>query len=98
MTDVQREEEDRRLGSDALDKKQKVAYNYMQRYYHKGAFNPANIDTSGYTEADMQVINRDYNMPTGEDKMDKSVLPQVLQKRTGQFGRKGNTKYTHLTD
>lgn len=43
-------------------------------------------------------MNRDYNMPTGEDKMDKSVLPKILQKRSGTFGRKGNSKYTHLTD
>ena len=50
----------------------------MQRYYHKGAFMPSNIDTSGYTEADLAVINRDYNMPTGEDKQDKSTLPSIM--------------------
>ncbi len=37
-------------------------------------------------------------MPTGEDKMDKSVLPSFLQKRTGTVGRKGQSKHTHLTD
>lgn len=80
---MQRQEEDKRLGSDALDKKQKVAYNFMQRYYHKGAFMPSKIDVDMYTPEELAVITRDYNMPTGEDKMDKSVLPGVLQKRTG---------------
>ena len=28
---------------------------------------------------------------------DKSHLPEILQKRRGQFGKKGNSKYTHLT-
>jgi len=38
MTDAEREEENRRLGSDATNKKEGVAYNFMQTYYHKGAF------------------------------------------------------------
>lgn len=65
----------------------------MQRYYHKGAFTPQNL-----TAEQQAVLERDFNLPTGEDKMDKSALPSVLQKRTGQFGRKGQSKYTHLTD
>lgn len=65
----------------------------MQRYYHKGAFKPGEL-----TEEQQAVLNRDYNMPTGEDKMDKSVLTQFYQKRTGTVGRKGQSKYTHLTD
>ena len=38
MTDEERQAENLRLGSDHTDKKEKVAYNFMQRYYHKGAF------------------------------------------------------------
>ena len=47
---------------------------------------------------DRELFARDFNMPTGEDKMDKSVLPAVLQKRKGTWGKTGNTKWTHLTD
>ena len=38
MTDAERELENARLGTDNNQKKDKVAYNFMQKYYHKGAF------------------------------------------------------------
>lgn len=75
LTDLEREEENLRLGTDHNMKKQKVAYNFMQKYYSKGAFFQGNEQM---TEEDRALFNRDYNMPTGEDKMDKSVLPAVL--------------------
>jgi microfibrillar-associated protein 1 len=28
---------------------------------------------------------------------DKSMLPEILQKRAGNFGKKGQSKYKHLT-
>lgn len=58
----------------------------MQKYYHKGAF-----------YQDEELNKRDYNLPTLEDKADKSVLPSVLQKRMGTFGRRAQSKWTHLT-
>ncbi|TNV78573.1 hypothetical protein FGO68_gene13112 [Halteria grandinella] len=90
MTDAERQEENLRLGSDHTNKKEKVAYKFMQRFYHKGAFFQGDQDSN-------PLFSRDYNMPVGEDKMDKSVLPAVLQKRRGQTGQKGNSKWTHLT-
>jgi microfibrillar-associated protein 1 len=36
-------------------------------------------------------------MPTAEDKRDFQVMPGILQKRAGTFGRKGQSKWTHLT-
>ena len=100
MTDAEREAENARLGTDDNQKKQKVAYNFMQKFYHKGAFFAGNDDEDGYKLTDQQkaLLNRDYNMPTGEDKMDKSVLPAVMQRRRDQFGKKGASKWTHLTD
>ena len=73
----------------------------MQKYYHKGAFyqdSDGNEDelADGPKKND-DLKQRDFNMPTMEDKNDKSVLPQLLQKRMGTFGRKGNSKWTHLT-
>jgi microfibrillar-associated protein 1 len=28
---------------------------------------------------------------------DKSMLPEILQRRQGNFGKKGQSKYKHLT-
>lgn len=83
MTDEERQAENARLGTDHNEKKQKVAYNFMQKYYHKGAFFQGGEDGteagSGLTEEQRSLLARDYNMPTGEDKTtDKSVLPAVL--------------------
>lgn len=71
MTDAEREEENLRLGNDHNSKKERVAYKFMQRFYHKGAFFQGDQDAN-------PLFSRDYNMPVGEDKMDKSVLPAVL--------------------
>lgn len=98
MTDEERIAENARLGTDHNEKKQKVAYNFMQKYYHKGAFFQGNEEDGGLNDDQKALLSRDYNMPTGEDKTDKSVLPAVLQKRAGTFGKKGNSKWTHLTD
>ena len=38
MTEEERQAEDEKLGADHNTKKQQVAYNFMQKYYHKGAF------------------------------------------------------------
>lgn len=37
-------------------------------------------------------------MPVGEELVDKSVMPSIMQKRRGNYSKKGQSKYTHLTD
>lgn len=77
------------LGSDATEKKEKTPYRFMQKYYHKGAF---------FQDLDDPILKKDYNTAVGEDLFDKSNLPKILWKRRGNFGKKGQSKYTHLTD
>eukprot|EP00351_Strombidinopsis_sp_SopsisLIS2011_P003109 CAMPEP_0116877964 /NCGR_PEP_ID=MMETSP0463-20121206/9719_1 /TAXON_ID=181622 /ORGANISM="Strombidinopsis sp, Strain SopsisLIS2011" /LENGTH=60 /DNA_ID=CAMNT_0004525721 /DNA_START=645 /DNA_END=827 /DNA_ORIENTATION=- len=60
MTEKEREEENLKLGDDHNSKKQKVAYNFMQKYYHKGAFFRDDMDDST-----KELLSRDFNMPTG---------------------------------
>ena len=38
LTEEERQREDEVLGTDGNQKKQTMAYNFMQKYYHKGAF------------------------------------------------------------
>ena len=62
--------------------KQRGHQGFMQKYYHKGAF-----------FQDMDILQRDYTQSTVDD-VDKSQLPQVLQRR--HFGKRGQSKWTHL--
>ncbi len=92
LTDDQRKQENLRLGSDDTLRPFKSKLKYLQKYYHKGAF------FSNERQENMEhILNRDYNLPTWEDKIDRSNLPKILQKRRGLQFKKGQTKYTHLT-
>jgi len=88
LTDAQREEENRRLGADAITS-EKTAYKFMQKYYHKGAY---------YQDNDDPIFQRDFNVAIGEENFDKSTLPGVLQLKRGDFGKKGRSKWTHLSN
>jgi microfibrillar-associated protein 1 len=57
----------------------------MQKSYKVGAYHMDKAKEGGK----WAILNRDYNAPVGEDKFDKSNLPMILQKRRGDFGKKG---------
>ncbi|PWA57329.1 Micro-fibrillar-associated protein 1, C-terminal [Artemisia annua] len=75
---------------------QKQKWRFMQKYYHKGAFFQDDPDDTAGTAGADGVYRRDYSSPTGEDKMDKTILPKVMQVK--HFGRSGRTKWTHLVN
>ncbi|KAF5094384.1 hypothetical protein D0Z00_003568 [Geotrichum galactomycetum] len=63
--------------------------NYMQRYYHKGAF----------FQEDEFIKNRDFSGAVEDDYRDKRVLPKALQARTsGEVGLRGRSKYRSLAE
>ena len=75
---------------DTADGQSRSPMRFLQRYYHVGAFF---ADERGLDDS----FKRDFNAATGEDRaVDKQLLPAVMQVK--KFGRKGRTKYTHLTD
>ncbi|KAL3143239.1 hypothetical protein ABBQ38_002090 [Trebouxia sp. C0009 RCD-2024] len=74
----------------------KEKWRFLQKYWHKGAFFQETSDNPYSRDQVDEVYARDYSAPTGEDKLDKSVLPKVMQVKN--FGRRGRTKHTHLVD
>eukprot|EP01103_Thecamoeba_quadrilineata_P003787 TRINITY_DN13525_c0_g1_i1.p1 TRINITY_DN13525_c0_g1~~TRINITY_DN13525_c0_g1_i1.p1 ORF type:complete len:420 (-),score=105.52 TRINITY_DN13525_c0_g1_i1:65-1324(-) len=83
MTDA----EIKQLDKDKFKPKDKKKYKFLQKYYHSGAF---------FQHVEEDIYHRDVSLPTGEDKIDKSILPKVMQVKN--FGRSGRTKWTHLVN
>ena len=93
LTDEQRKEENLKLGSDSTIRNFKSKIKYLQKYYHKGAF----FQDEAYNNSE-HIYNRDFNLPTWEDSIDRSNLPGIMEKRRGNLFKKGQSKYTHLTN
>ena len=93
LTDEQRKEENLKLGSDSTIRNFKSKIKYLQKYYHKGAF----FQDEAYNNSE-HIYNRDFNLPTWEDTIDKTNLPKLLAKRRGNVWKKSQSKYTHLND
>ncbi|KAK7836479.1 uncharacterized protein LOC111995148 [Quercus suber] len=94
MTEEERREWERKNPKPAPPQKQK--WRFMQKYYHKGVFFQSNADDTAATAGSDNIYTRDFSAPTGEDKMDKTILPKVMQVK--HFGRSGRTKWTHLVN
>nr|CAD1819748.1 unnamed protein product [Ananas comosus var. bracteatus] len=94
MTEEERREWERKNPKLLSQPKQK--WRFMQKYYHKGAFFQSVSDDRAATAGTDEIFRRDFSAPTGEDKMDKTILPKVMQVK--HFGRSGRTKWTHLVN
>ena len=93
MSESEIKEDNIRLGADSTKNRFRSKIAFLQKYYHKGVFfqDEAEDDPN-------HVYNRDYNLPTWEDTVDKSNLPKILAKRRGNVFKKSQSKYTHLND
>ncbi|XP_057541110.1 uncharacterized protein LOC130818874 [Amaranthus tricolor] len=94
MTEEERREWERKNPKNTPAQKQK--WRFMQKYYHKGAFFQSESDDRAGTAGGDDIFRRDFSAPTGEDKLDKTILPKVMQVK--HFGRSGRTKWTHLVN
>ncbi|KNA17948.1 hypothetical protein SOVF_075320 [Spinacia oleracea] len=94
MTEDERREWERKNPKNGPPAKQK--WRFMQKYYHKGAFFQEDADDRAGTAGGDEIFHRDFSAPTGDDKLDKTILPKVMQVK--HFGRSGRTKWTHLVN
>ncbi|KAL7518996.1 hypothetical protein ACHAWX_003798 [Stephanocyclus meneghinianus] len=78
------------------DKDGKSGMKYLQRYHHRGAFYMDDDTLEKAGENDVRHRAAEYSRAaTGEDKIDKSALPEVMQVK--KFGFAGySTKYKGL--
>jgi len=93
MTDEERAADDARLDAGTTFKEDSKNFAFLQKYYHRGTFFQDKA-----TSGEEPLYLRDYHEPTEEEKFDKQSLPKSMQVRRGLFGKKGQTKHTHLTD
>ncbi|ELP84236.1 microfibrillar-associated protein, putative [Entamoeba invadens IP1] len=75
---------------DDVEKRKKKQWKFLQKYYHIGSFF---LDGSDW---DVTKGKWDFDAATGNDWMDKTLLPKVLQTR--DWGKKGRAKHTTLLD
>ena len=93
MSESEIKEDNLRLGADSTKNRFRSKISFLQKYYHKGVFfqDEAEDDPN-------HIYNRDFNLPTWEDTVDKTNLPKLLAKRRGNVWKKSQSKYTHLND
>lgn len=69
-----------------LEANPKGEHRFLQKYFHKGAF---------FRDSDEKVLKRNFAEPTLDDRMDRSMLPEVMQVRN--FGKASRSKWKHLS-
>ncbi|KIK70345.1 hypothetical protein GYMLUDRAFT_147561 [Collybiopsis luxurians FD-317 M1] len=85
MPEEQRLKEDLERAQKLRDEKPKGQQKFLQKYWHKGAFHQ-----------DAEILKRHDFTEATESTVDVSLLPKVMQIRN--FGKRSQTKYTHLLD
>ena len=95
MTDKEVLEQDLRAGryQQPGQARDEMKGKFMQRFYHRGAYY---MDEEEWEESDVRHKAAEYaRAATGEDKIDKTALPEVLQVKKFGFARQ-NHRYKGL--
>ncbi|GBE61700.1 microfibrillar-associated 1-like protein [Babesia ovata] len=92
MTEEERLADDERIDREKVPRAPRGKMLFLQKYYHKGAFFMDKLE-----DGSEPLYNRDFNAPTADDRVDKSLMPKSMQVRRGLYGKMGQVKHTHLT-
>jgi len=94
LTDEQVMHEDKQSGRYVQPGKNRLGkVSNPRRYYHRGAYY---MDEAEWDDADVRHKSTEYaQAATGEDKFDKSSLPEIMRRNKFGFARQ-NTKYKGL--
>ena len=76
MTEAERRAWDAAHAREAANAPKKK-WRFLQKYWHKGAFFQDASDSAAVGAGGDTIFQRDFSAPTGEDKLDKTVLPKV---------------------
>lgn len=87
MDEEERLKEDLSRVKEQRENQPKSKMRFLQKWYHRGAF-----------YQDEEILKRDYSAPIMDEISDKTLLPNTMQVRGDKFGKRGQTKYTHLVD
>ncbi|CAE7161708.1 unnamed protein product [Rhizoctonia solani] len=85
LPEEQRLKEDMERAEKSRADKPQGQQKFLQKYWHKGAFHQ-----------DADILKRHDFTEATESTIDASMLPAVMQVKN--FGKRGQTKYTHLRD
>jgi len=85
LPEEQRLKEDLEHANKLRSEKPKGQQKFLQKYWHKGAFHQ-----------DAEILKRHDFTEATESTLDVSMLPKLMQVRN--FGKRSQTKYTHLLD
>ncbi|KAG5513801.1 hypothetical protein PMAC_000839 [Pneumocystis sp. 'macacae'] len=87
MDEEERLKEDLSRVKELKENQPKSKMRFLQKWYHRGAF-----------YQDEEILKRDYSVPVMDEISDKTLLPSTMQVRGDKFGKRGQTRYTHLVD
>ncbi|KAF8604988.1 hypothetical protein BDV93DRAFT_537517 [Ceratobasidium sp. AG-I] len=85
LPEEERLREDQARADKTREEKPKGQQKFLQKYWHKGAFHQ-----------DADILKRHDFTEATESTIDATLLPSVMQVKN--FGKRGQTKYTHLRD
>ncbi|EER12354.1 microfibril-associated protein, putative [Perkinsus marinus ATCC 50983] len=92
LTDEQRAKEDAEIAKKYPQREHSKNFVFMQKYYHQGAYYQ-DLRNEGKEE----LYLRDYQAPVSLWRLASTRLLKGQMLRRGQYGKIGQTKYTHLS-